>query len=225
MHERLEKLEAARAGPAAIVCSILPRRRTRLRRSQATRLGLAPRKRTARGGGDGRKAVWPRPRLGPRVQPRTAEVRRRETDLPDRSLPRQGNRPEHHGVPFRQRDLRTALESHHIDHVQITVTETLGVGHAAAITKRPARCATWCRIICSSCCRWWRWSRRRGLTPMRCARRRPRCWRRSRPRARPMRAESCAASTSAARSAIPRSRPTAGPRMSSSKAAPKPMSR
>ena len=31
---------------------------------------------------------------------------------------------------------------------------------AAASTTRPARCATWCRTICSSCCRWWRWSRR-----------------------------------------------------------------
>jgi glucose-6-phosphate 1-dehydrogenase len=33
-------------------------------------------------------------------------------------------------------------------------------GIAAAFTTRPARCATWCRTICSSCCRWSRWSRR-----------------------------------------------------------------
>ncbi len=25
--------------------------------------------------------------------------------------------------------------------------------------KPPARCATWCRTMCSSCWRWWRWSR------------------------------------------------------------------
>ena len=41
----------------------------------------------------------------------------------------------------------------HIDHVQITVAETLASDAAAAITTRPARCATWCRTICSSCCR------------------------------------------------------------------------
>ena len=38
----------------------------------------------------------------------------------------------------------------YIDHVQITVGETLGVGTAADITTRAARCATWCRITCSS---------------------------------------------------------------------------
>ena len=31
---------------------------------------------------------------------------------------------------------------------------------AAASTTPPARCATWCRTICFSCCRWSRWSRR-----------------------------------------------------------------
>ena len=43
---------------------------------------------------------------------------------------------------------------------------------AAIITTRPARCATWCRTTCSSCWRWWRWSRRRISTPPRCATRR-----------------------------------------------------
>jgi hypothetical protein len=57
----------------------------------------------------------------------------------------------------------------HIDHVQITVAETLGVGAAARITTAPARCATWCRTTCCSCCAWWRWSRRRRWRPMRCA--------------------------------------------------------
>src|SRR5258708_28450562 len=32
---------------------------------------------------------------------------------------------------------------------------------AAASMTQPARCATWCRIICSNCCRWPRWSLRR----------------------------------------------------------------
>ena len=39
----------------------------------------------------------------------------------------------------------------HIDHVQITVAETVGVERPrAASTRRPARCATWCRTISSS---------------------------------------------------------------------------
>ena len=47
-----------------------------------------------------------------------------------------------------------------IDHVQITVAETIGVESAANSTKRPARCATWCPIMSSSLSPWWRWSRR-----------------------------------------------------------------
>ena len=40
-----------------------------------------------------------------------------------------------------------------IDHVQITVAETVGRGAAAAATTTsPARCATWCRTTCCSCC-------------------------------------------------------------------------
>ena len=39
----------------------------------------------------------------------------------------------------------------HIDHVQITVAETVGVERAENSTTRPARCATWCRTTCSSC--------------------------------------------------------------------------
>ena len=41
----------------------------------------------------------------------------------------------------------------HIDHVQITVAETSASAIAAGSTTRPARCATWCRTICSSFCR------------------------------------------------------------------------
>ena len=43
----------------------------------------------------------------------------------------------------------------YIDHVQITVAETVGVERPRrATTSRPARCATWCRTTCSSCSRW-----------------------------------------------------------------------
>ena len=38
------------------------------------------------------------------------QVARRKADLPHRSLPGQGNRPEHPGVPLRQRNLRADLE-------------------------------------------------------------------------------------------------------------------
>ena len=40
----------------------------------------------------------------------------------------------------------------YVDHVQITVAETLGMeGGAAPTTTTPARCATWCRTTCCSC--------------------------------------------------------------------------
>ncbi len=46
----------------------------------------------------------------------------------------------------------------HIDHVQITVAETVGVETARGVLRHaPARCATWCRTTCCSCCAWWRW--------------------------------------------------------------------
>ena len=38
----------------------------------------------------------------------------------------------------------------HIDHVQITVDETMGVGHRGGSMTRPARCGTWCRTIYSN---------------------------------------------------------------------------
>jgi glucose-6-phosphate 1-dehydrogenase len=41
---------------------------------------------------------------------RTLGVLRRAPDLPDRPLPGEGDRPEHHGVPVRQRHLRADLE-------------------------------------------------------------------------------------------------------------------
>ena len=53
-----------------------------------------------------------------------------------------------------------------IKHVQITVAEELGVerrGHFYDKTR--ARCATWCRITCCSCCASWPWSRRRSSDP------------------------------------------------------------
>ena len=49
----------------------------------------------------------------------------------------------------------------YIDNVQITAAEDIGIGaRARATTTRPARCATWSRTTCCSCCATSRWSRR-----------------------------------------------------------------
>ena len=55
--------------------------------------------------------------------------------------------------------LEPMWNSHWVDHVQITASETLGAGTAAATTTAPARCATWCRTTCCSCSASSRWSR------------------------------------------------------------------
>ena len=62
-----------------------------------------------------------------------------------------------------------------ISHVQITVAEQLGVEGRGAFTTRPARCATWCRTTCCSCCAYWPWSRRPAPRLMRYAMKSSRC--------------------------------------------------
>ena len=48
-----------------------------------------------------------------------------------------------------------------IDHVQITVSEKLGVGGARRLLRGSrGRCATWCKTTCCRCWPWRRWSRR-----------------------------------------------------------------
>jgi len=56
------------------------------------------------------KAVWPRSRLGAGTERPDPEGPERGPDLPHRPFPRQGDRPEHHGVPLCQRLLRNDLE-------------------------------------------------------------------------------------------------------------------
>jgi glucose-6-phosphate 1-dehydrogenase len=51
----------------------------------------------------------------------------RGADVPDRPLPRQGNGPEPAGAALRQPAVRAGVEQRHIDHVQITVAETVGL--------------------------------------------------------------------------------------------------
>ena len=79
-------------------------------------------------------------------------VLRRVAGLPHRPLPGQGDGPERHGVPVRERDVRADLEPqlHRLrpDH------RGGGPRHrraARATTTRRARCATWSRTTCSSC--------------------------------------------------------------------------
>ena len=67
----------------------------------------------------------------------------------------------------------------HIDHVQITVSETVGLEGAAIIMTMPARSATWCRTTCCNCSRWSPWSRPPSSTRPRSATRRSRCCARS----------------------------------------------
>ena len=126
-----------------------------------------------------RAASCSRSRSAPTRQPAREVERggrrglRREPGLPHRPLPRQGTGAEPAGAALRQRDLRAAVELIAIDHVQITVAETVGVeGRWRVLRRIPVRCATWCRATCCSCSAWWRWSRRRASRRRRCATRR-----------------------------------------------------
>ena len=64
----------------------------------------------------------------------------------------------------------------HIDHVQITVAETVGLeGRGGYYERAPARCATWCRTTCCSCSAWSRSNRRTVSAPTPSATRSSRC--------------------------------------------------
>jgi len=103
----------------------------------------------------------------------------------------------------------------HIDHIQITVDEKLGVGHRGSFYDATGALRDMVRTTCFNCYRWSRWSRRGVSMRMRCARRRPRCLRRSRPRAKPMRyGIPYAVNIGAAKSATPSSRIIARPKTS-----------
>ena len=100
---------------------------------------------------DHREAVRSRPRIGAGAQRRRAAGAGRIADLPDRSLSRQGDGPEHPGLPLRQRHLRADLEPQlHRSHPDHRGGDASASRRAAVTTRPRARCATWCRTTCSS---------------------------------------------------------------------------
>ena len=62
----------------------------------------------------------------------------------------------------------------YIDHVQITVAETLGVEHRGGYYDHAGRCAIWSPVTFSSCWRWLPWNRRCRWKPTLYATKRPR---------------------------------------------------
>jgi glucose-6-phosphate 1-dehydrogenase len=62
-----------------------------------------------------------------------------------------------------------------IDHVQITVAETVGVEQRGKFYEATGALRDMVPNHVSRCCRWWPWSRRSASTPPRSAPRRPRC--------------------------------------------------
>ena len=89
-----------------------------------------------------------------RAQRANARGPLRGPDLPHRPFPRQGNGAEHHGAAVRQRLLRADLEPRPY---RSCADHGRGDGRRREARQllrgTPARCATWCRTISSSCSR------------------------------------------------------------------------
>ena len=117
-------------------------------------LGAAGLDELGRGAGPSRdrEAVRHLARRGARAQPHGARRLRRAPGLPHRPLPRQGDGPEHAGVPLRQRHVRAALEPQlHRPTCRSPPPRTSASAAAPATTTTPARCATSSRTTCCSC--------------------------------------------------------------------------
>src|SRR5689334_10497639 len=76
---------------------------------------------------DHRKAVWTRPGFGPGAEPATAQGVGRKADLPLGSLPGQGDGADISGVRLSNGIFEPIWNRRYIDHVQISVGETVGV--------------------------------------------------------------------------------------------------
>ena len=227
MSKQLDELEAAREDrrqPPVLSGDAAERVPADQPRTRPHRHAGGERRMAAAGG---RKAVRHRSRFGEGAQRRTAQARRRAPDLPDRSLSRQGDGPEHPGAALRQRHVRADLESQphrpHPDHGRRKARRR----PSRQLLRRDRRVARHgAEPSVSAAVAGRDGAADRDSTPIRCARKRPKCWPRSRPRARQRRcAIRCAGNIAAARSATPRSRTIARPRTSSPTAPPKPMPR
>ena len=158
----------ARAARSTCACSSFRPRRTCSRRSARAWHGIRWSRRP-------RASCWrsrwvttaPRRR---RSTSASASMFSRAADLSHRSLSRQGDGAEPAGAALRQYAVRAAVAPRprpaRADH------RRRGTRRRAArrsSTIRPARCATWCRTTCCSCCASSRWSRRPPAMRMRCA--------------------------------------------------------
>ncbi len=130
---------------------------------------LGPR-RTRRPGpvapGRHRETVRPRPGQRPRPQQHRRGDLPARLDLPDRPLPRQGDRPEHPGVC----GSRTSCSSRSGTRTSSTTCRsrwprTSASGAGPATTTASGRRATSSRTTCSSCLRWSGWRSRSRSTP------------------------------------------------------------
>ena len=172
----VETLDRPRPGPG-----VLPRHRARAVRPGQPRLaehGLVDRELPARPG----EADRPRPRLGPGDQRRGRRGVRGAPDLPDRPLPRQGERAEPAGDPLRQHASSSRCGTPTASTTCRSPPPSRSASAAAAATTTaPAPCATWSRTTCCSCSAWWRWSPRRTSAARPSATRSSRCSRRCKP--------------------------------------------
>ena len=165
MSKQLTRTEDQRATPAATRLFYLatpPNAFAPISRKNSAAAGLLKRRKRRRGG-----VWWSKSHSAPIWLPPSRAQRRIAHSVVDEQqiyridhYPRQGDRSEHPGVCA----LPTACSSRSGTAItSITCrsrwTNKLGVGHRGSFYDADRRaCATWCRIICSNCCRWWRWS-------------------------------------------------------------------
>ena len=156
---------SASGRPAATPCSTSPSRRASSARSSTALARRRPargeRRRGFRRRGD-REAVRHRPAPPPQaLNAKLLKVAAEKQIYRIDHYPRQGDGPEHHGLPLRQRHLRADLEPRpHRPRADHRRRDGRRRAARQLLRRAPARCATWCRTTCSSCWPWWRWSRR-----------------------------------------------------------------
>ena len=88
-----------------------------------------------------REAVRHRSGIGAGAESRHPAGPQREADLSHRSLPGQRDRSEYPGFPLFQRIFEPVWNRRYIDHVQITVAETLGVERRGGYYDHAGACA------------------------------------------------------------------------------------